>query len=208
MALILYDNPTSSNALKVRFLLCEFELEYGRRIVPFDQPRPDWYLAINPVGGIPTLDDDGFVVSESNAILRYLAARAGRDDLYSAAVQDRARVETMLDRWSLTFRPAFLRHEVVALGFVAGKGMGAGEPDLAAASKVADEIAPTLRMLNAIVDASGYALGTFTIADVAAGPVLFRTTKTGLDLTPYPNVLRWRETVTARPAFTAAEPVL
>lgn len=208
MALILYDNPTSSNALKVRFLLCELGLEYQRRIVPYDQPRPDWYVAINPLGGIPTLDDGGFVIAESNAILRYLAAREGREDLYPGTSEDRARVEAMLDRWSLTFRPVFFRHEVVALGFVAGKGMGAGEPDLEAASKVADEIAPTLRMLNAIVDASGYALGTFTIADVAAGPVLFRTTKTGLDLTPYPNVLRWRETVIARPAFTAAEPVL
>ena len=208
MALLLYDNPTSSNALKVRFLLCELGLEYERRIVPYDQPRPDWYVAINPLGGIPTLDDDEFVLSESNAILRYLAARESRDDLYPAAPTDRARVETMLDRWSLTFRPAFFRHEAAALGFVPGKGMGAGEPALEAAAKIADEIAPTLRTLDETIGVSGYALGTFTIADVAAGPVLFRTTKTGLDLTPYPNVLHWRETVIARPAFTAAEPVL
>ena len=208
MALLLYDNPTSSNALKVRFLLCELGLEYERRIVPYDQPRPDWYVAINPLGGIPTLDDDGLVVSESNAILRYLAVRESRDDLYPAAPTDRARVETMLDRWSLTFRPAFFRHEAAALGFVPGKGMGAGEPALEAAANVANEIAATLRTLDEIIGTSGYALGTFTIADVAAGPVLFRTTKTGLDLAPYPNVLRWRETVIARPAFTAAEPVL
>ena len=208
MALLLYDNPTSSNALKVRFLLCELGLEYERRIVPYDQPRPDWYVAINPVGGIPTLDDDGFVVSESNAILRYLAVRESRDGLYPAAPKDRARVETMLDRWSLTFRPAFFRHEAAALGFVPGKGMGAGEPALEAAAKIAHELAPTLRTLDEIIGASGYALGTFTIADVAAGPVLFRTTKTDLDLTPYPNVLHWRETLIARPAFTAAEPVL
>jgi len=208
VALLLYDNPTSSNALKVRFLLCELGLEYERRIVPYDQPRPDWYVASNPVGGIPTLDDDGFLVSESNAILRYLAVRESRDDLYPAAPTDRARVETMLDRWSLTFRPAFFRHEAAALGFVPGKGMGAGEPALEAAAKIAHEIAPTLRTLDEIIGASGYALGTFTIADVAAGPVLFRTTKTDLDLTPYPDVLHWRETLIARPAFTAAEPVL
>ena len=208
MALILYDNPTSSNALKVRFLLCELGLEYERRIVPYDQPRPDWYLAINPMGGIPTLDDDGLVVSESNAILRYLATREGRDDLYPPAMGDRARVDTLLDRWSLTFRPAFFRHEAAALGFVPGKGMGAGEPALEAASKIADEIAPTLRTLDEISGASGHALGTFTIADVAAAPVLFRTTKTNLDLAAYPNIRSWRDTVTARPAFAAAEPIL
>ena len=208
ISLLLYDNPTSSNALKVRFLLCELGLEYERRTVSYERPRPDWYLAVNPLGGIPTLDDDGFVLSESNAILRYLTAREGREDLYPAAAKDRARVETMLDRWSLTFRPAFFRHEAAALGFDPGKGMGAGEPDLEAASRIADEIVPTLTTLNALVDASDYALGAFTIADVAAAPVLFRTTKTGLDLAPYPNVLRWRDTVTARPAFAAADPVL
>ena len=208
MALLLYDNPTSSNALKARFLLAELGLACERRTVPYDVPRPDWYLAVNPIGGIPTLDDDGFVLSESNAILRYLANREGRGDLYPTDPSGRARVDMMLDRWSLTFRPAFFRHEKEALGFAPGKGMGGREPDPEAAARVAEEIAPTLQTLDGLVDPSGYALGAFTIADAAAGPVLFRTTKTGLDLVPYPNVLRWRETVTARQAFTAAQPVL
>ena len=91
MALLLYDNPASSNALKARFMLAEVGLDYERRTVPFDQPRPDWYLAVNPVGGIPTLEDDGLVLAESHAILRYLAAREGRDDLYPAEPRERAR---------------------------------------------------------------------------------------------------------------------
>ena len=55
---------------------------------------------------------------------------------------------------------------------------------------VANKIAPTLGALDGIVDASNYALGTSTLADVAGVPVLLRTTKSGLDLAPYPNVLR------------------
>ena len=51
-------------------------------------------------------------------------------------------------------------------------------------------------------------LGRFTIADCAIAPVVYRTTHSGLDLTPYPNLLRLRETVIARPAFIAAGPVL
>ena len=73
--MLLYDNPRSSNALKVRFLLAELGLGYERREVPLSQPRPDWYLAQNPLGGVPALSDDGLVLAESNAIMRYLAGR-------------------------------------------------------------------------------------------------------------------------------------
>ena len=207
MSVLLYDNPVSSNALKVRFMLAEIGLGYERRTVPFDLPRPSWVLAVNPVGGIPTLDDDGFIVSESNAILRYLAARERRDDLYPADLRARAAVDEFLDRWALTFRPAFFRHESPALGFVPGKGMLGGEPRLDELPAALEAITPTLRLLDEIVDPTGFALGRFTIADVAAAPSLFRTTKTGLDLASYPHLSRWRETILAKPSFAAAEPV-
>jgi len=207
MGLLLYDNPASSNALKARFMLAELGLAHERRTVPFDLPRPDWYLAVNPVGGIPALDDDGFVLSESNTILRYLAAREGRDDLYPADLRARAGVDEFLDRWALTFRPAFFRYESPALGFVPGKGMLGGEPRPEELPAVREAIRPTLELLDAIIDASGFALGRFTIADVAAAPILFRTTKTGLDLTPYSNVSRWREKLLGWPSFAEADPV-
>jgi glutathione S-transferase len=208
MALILYDNPASSNALKVRFMLAELCLAYERRTVPFDQPRPDWYLAVNPVGGIPALDDDGFTIAESHAILRYLAARENRGDLCGSTRHERGLVDEFLDRWALTFRPAFFRFEAPALGFVPGKGMRAAPPDTGALPVVAEVIAPQLRLLDGLVDSSGYAIDRFTLVDVAAAPVLYRTIHTGLDLTPYPNVERWRDTLIHRPSFAAAEPVV
>jgi glutathione S-transferase len=207
VALLLYDNPISSNALKVRLMLAELGLAYDRRTVPFELPRPDWYVAVNSVGGIPALDDDGLVVAESHAILRYLASREQRDDLYPTALRARTEVDVFLDRWALTFRPAFFRHESPALGFVPGKGMLGGAPRPEEALTAAEAIAPTLRLLDEIVGPSGFALGSFTIADVAAAPILFRTTKTDLDLDAYPNLVRWRETLLSRPALDAADPV-
>ena len=207
MSLLLYDNPSSSNALKARFMLTELGLDYERRTVPFDLPRAAWYLAVNPMGGIPTLDDEGTIVSESHAILRYLAAREARDDLYPADLAGRAAVDTFLDRWALTFRPAFFRYEVPALGYVPGKGMFGEDPHPGELPAVAEAIAPTLLLLDGLVDAAGWALGRFTIVDVAAAPVLFRTVETGLDLEPYENISRWRETVLARPSWVAADPI-
>lgn len=208
ITLVLYDNPRSSNALKARFCLAECGLAAELRTVPFDQPRPDWYLAVNPLGGIPTLDDGGFVLSESNAILRYLAVREGRNDLYPTEPRQRARVEMMLDRWSSSFRPAFFRHEAAALGFAPGKGMGGAPPDPDTAGRIATELGPTLALLDSIVGAEGTALGSFTLADIAAAPILYRTRHTGLDLSGYPNLERWRDTVVSRPSFTAADPVV
>lgn len=207
MGLVLYDHPVSSNALKVRFMLAELGLDYERRSVPFDLPRPAWYLAVNPIGGIPALDHDGVVLAESHAILRFLADREQRDDLYPREIVARSRVDEFLDRWALTFRPAFFRHESPALGFVPGKGMLGGDPRLEELPEVVSAIAPTLRLLDDVLSTSGFALGTFTLADVAAGPVLFRTTKTGLDLTAYPKIAQWRERILGRPSFARAEPV-
>ena len=96
-AMLLYDNPVSSNALKVRFLLAELGLAYDCREVPIRSRGPTGTSPQNPLGGIPTLDDDGLVMAESNAILRYLAQREGRDDLYPAG-SGRARARGRVPR--------------------------------------------------------------------------------------------------------------
>ena len=127
--LALYDHPISGNAQKVRFLLAELGLEYERRGVPIERPRPQWYADINPLMGIPTLQDGDLVLSESQAILRYLANRERRDDLYPADPAARARVDMMLDRFAFTFRPAFFQVEAQAMGFSPTGGFGAAPAD-------------------------------------------------------------------------------
>jgi glutathione S-transferase len=196
---ILFDNPRSSNALKVRFLLAELGLPYRRRDVPLERPRPRWYLGINPLGGVPAIDDDGFVLAESNTILRYLAARAGRTDLYPAEPAPRARVDEFLDRWSATFRPAFYRVESHVFGF-------GGPVDPAAARAAADAAADTLTLLDSLV-AGDTVLGTLTIADFAVAPVLYRAAALPIDLGAFPCLATLRAALTTRPSFAAAEPV-
>jgi glutathione S-transferase len=205
--MLLYDNGVSSNALKVRFLLAELGLDYDRQEVPMLRPRPAEYVAVNPLAGIPTLDDDGFVVTESNAILRYLALREGREDLYPTEPRGHARVNELLDRFALTIRPAFFKHEAAAMGFKFGIGFGGVPNDPDRAAEIAVDIAPQIALLEQILSDGPSALGDFTIADCAIAPVLFRTTKTGLDLSAYPKVKRLRDAHLARPAFVAAGPI-
>jgi glutathione S-transferase len=207
MTLALYDNPVSSNALKVRFLLAELGLEYERREVSLARPRPDDYVALNPVGGIPALVDGDFVLAESHTILRYLAQREGRDDLYPSDPHQRARVDEFLDRWQTVLRPAFFRVEAPALGWTPKGSLGSAPPDPDAAAEAEQKIQRELATFEQITGDRHPVLDRFTIADCAVAPVLFRTTKTGLSLVAYPKLTALRDTLLAHPAWPAAQPV-
>jgi glutathione S-transferase len=207
MALALYDNPTSSNALKVRFLLSELGLPYERRTVALARPRPAEYLRLNPVGGIPTLVDGDFVLAESNAILKYVAQREGREDLYPVAAHDRARVDEFLDRWSTALRPAFFSVETAALGWTPTGSLGSAPPDPEQAAEAEQKIQPQMALFEQLVGDGTVVLDRFTIADVAVAPILFRTTKTGQSLVDYPRLTALRDAVLSHPAWEAADPV-
>jgi glutathione S-transferase len=209
MSLVLWDHPESSNGLKVRFLLAELELDYSIEHVPMTRPRPQRYRDLNPVGGIPTLVDDGFVLAESQAILRYLATRERRDDLYPADPRERARVDEFLDRFATGLRSALFRHEALALGWTLERGFDKADADPDAAAAIVAELDQPLALLEQVVGGpDAVALGRFTIADCALAPVLFRTTITGLPLDGYPKLAGLRDTLLARPAWKRAGAVL
>jgi glutathione S-transferase len=130
MALVLHANPRSSNAQKVRFLLAELGLDYELREVPFGDERPDWHVAVNPLGGIPALVDGDLELAESHAILRYLAAREARDDLYPAELRARARVDWILDAVATSLREVTRPFDAAAYGWRRRQGIGAASPYL------------------------------------------------------------------------------
>ena len=209
MGIVLYDNPASSNAMKVRFLLAELGLAYERRHVPLGRPRPDWYLARYPFGTIPFLEDGDLELGESNAILRYFANREGRTDLYPAEPAARAAVDWALDAWSTQFRGGLFPAE--RIGLMHGDWeQGASRPEDADQAELAVAI-ETARdrfdVMERFVAGNGTVVGSFTIADMAFAPVLWRWYRMPLAFDPWPKVALLRETVTARPAFAEMGPV-
>jgi glutathione S-transferase len=207
--LVLYDHPVSSNALRARFLLAELGLEYERRHVAFAEPRPADYLALNPFGRIPTLVDGDLVLAESNAILRYLASREGRSDLYPGEPRERARVDWAMDAWSTIVRPPLFALEAVTI-FRHGREDGGesaegADPETVAATL--PRIAGVLSAYERFIADNGTVLGTFTVADCSVGPVLWRTLRLPIDFSPYPKLARLREAIAANPSFQAAGPV-
>ena len=199
--MILHDHPRSSNAQKVRFLLGVLGVEYERRTVPFEEPRPEWHYAVNPLGGIPVLIDGDVVLAESNAILRYLAAREGRDDLLPGAARERARVDWLLDAVATTLRPAAREVDAPAYGFRRHRGIGAEAPQPDAVAAAIAGIEPQLRAVSRLLDDGGYAcLGRLTLADCSAMPSLWRLHHAGA-LGGHARLEDWVEIVGAHPAW-------
>lgn len=208
--LVLYDHPVSSNALKARFMLSVLELPYEREHVPFAWPRPDEYTKLNPFGRIPTLVDGDLVLAESNAILRYLADREGREDLYPRAPRERAKVERALDGWATLVRPALFAGESLGLMQTGEWDAGGGRwQDATDQDALAEAVAKAQRMLanwEQIIADNGTVTGVFTIADVCAGPVLWRWMRLPLDLSELPRTAALQKAVAENPAFLAAGP--
>ena len=205
MALVLYDNPLSSNALKARFLLAELGLEYERVHVPFDEPRPEWLTRHHPFGRIPLLEDGDVRVGESNTILRYLAAREGRRDLYPDDPAERARVDWAMDTWSTQVRPALYRGESALSPVWYPDDVGEPDPDAVAAAL--EGIRAPLDAFERLVADDGTVTGAFSIADCCVTPVLWRWRVLPFDGDAWPRLARIRDAAAARPAFAAAGPV-
>jgi glutathione S-transferase len=199
----LHDHPRSSNAQKVRFLLGVLGLEAERRTVPFEAPRPAWHLALNPLGGIPVLIDGDLVLAESNAILRYLAARERRDDLLPGDPRERAPVDWLLDAVATTLRPATREVDAPAYGFRPQRGIGAEPPDPAAVPAAIAAVESRLEAFSAQLGEGGYAcLGRLTLADCAAMPSLWRLHHAGA-LGGHERLQVWAETVSSHPGWAA-----
>ena len=203
MPYVLHDNARSSNAQKVRFLLAELGETAELREVPFAQPRPDWHVAVNPTGGIPALVHGDFVLAESNTVLRYIATRSGDTQIYPSDLPDRATVNWLLDAITTFLRPALLAVEEAAFGLRAGRGLGVEPVAEDGGRDALARVLPRLQVFQGLLDdASPWACcGRFTIADVAATPVLHRLRSSGLDLTEIPRLAVWGEACCGRPAW-------
>ena len=209
MSLTLHTHRFSSNGQKAQLMLDTVGLDYAVREVPFEAERADWHVAVNPMGGIPALVDGDFHLAESNTILRYLADREGREDLYPRDPKERATIDWILDLWALVVRPALFSYESAQYGIVIGVGMfGKDAAPEAEVQEKFDRAVPKLNQAMQILDLVGpwACLGHRTIADIAATPVLHRIVHAPVDLSQVPRMQTWAEACLATPEWQALIP--
>ena len=104
----LYHHPLSSNARRARMAAIQLDVDVELVLVDLskgEQRRPE-FLRLNPNGRVPVLDDDGFILTESHAIMQYLAVRTPGQSLYPTAPQARADVNRWMFWSAQLFQPA------------------------------------------------------------------------------------------------------
>lgn len=190
------------NSIKVLIALEELGLPYrlhGVNVRQGEQKAPE-FLALNANAKVPVLIDpavaDGrLVLTESAAILVYLAETSGR--LMPPDGEGRARVFEQLFFHASGLGPAFGQ-----AGFFQRQ---AAEPQPLAIARFSAEANRTLGVLDGVLAERGYVAGdAFTVADIAHFGWLWRREFAGVSVENTPHVARWYDAMAARPAVQRA----
>ena len=187
---------TSGNTQKVLWCCDELGLAYEREDVGrgFGRNHEPEYLALNPNGRVPTIVDDGFVLWESNVIVRYLCARHGVGTLCPPELQRRIDMERWMDWQQTTLRPRF--HAL-------SDALNAAAPPADAALKTLKEsMDDAWQILDAKLARHPFIAGDhLTMADIPFCYIVNRWYRLPIERREFTNVKAWFGRLCERPAF-------
>jgi glutathione S-transferase len=190
-----------SRAFRILWMAKELGLDYQHVKVDFasGETRQPGFLALNPNGHVPVIDDDGFVLWESMAINLYLGKKYGAGGLYPPRLEDEARAW----QWSLWGMTEVERPVLTAM---MNRAVYPEEKrDLAAADAAESALAQPLKVLDGALGRGAYLLGDgFTVADLNVASILAWARPAQIDMSAFPKVAEWLKNCAERPAARAA----
>ena len=187
----------SVNVKKALWVAEELGLKYERidAGMQFGVVNTPEYRKMNPNSVVPTIDDDGFVLWESHAIVRYLAAKHGAGTLWPADLKQRADSDRWMD-WAYTFQ-ASLR--AVFWGLIRTP---ADKRDLKAIEEGKKRCAELLAIPDQALAHRPYVVGnSLTIGDIPLGCHVQLWMRLPIERPSHPNLERWFERLCTRAPF-------
>src|SRR5690349_20371473 len=195
----IWGRNTSSNVQKAMWAVGELKLEHERIDVggAFGKNNEPAYLAMNPNGLVPTLEEeDGFLLWESNSIVRYLAGKYDKSGaLEPKDARQRAIASQWMD-WQLS----------VAGPAITGAFWGLirtppEKRDHAAIKASQEKISEAMKILDAQLGKTEFVAGAFSYGDIPVGVICYRYRQLVPGRPSTPNLDRWYDAISKRKAF-------
>ncbi len=197
----IYGRANSINVRKVLWMAEELGLAYDREDWGrgYRPTTDEAYKRINPFEVVPAIDDDGYTLRESNTIVRYLAVRHKRSDLYPTDLHERFRCEAWMD-WASQDLYVDVRPIMMARVFNVAEFQ---DPDIQ--KKAQNGWTRIMEMLEAyLADGTPYLMGeNFTIADIPAGLVVNRWYSIDFPKPKLPYTQAYYDRLAERPPYQA-----
>lgn len=192
----LWGRMNSINVQKVLWCCAELGLEVERTDAGGAFGRPDGYEAMNPTGLVPTIRDADFVLWESNAIVRYLAAKHATGSLHPGDMRAQAAAGQWMD-WQINALALPMRTLFQGLIRTAP-----GERDIDAIEAARRELAGQWRILDGRLAGTEYVAGDrFTMGDIPVGVYAQRWSALPIERQRLPHLEAWADRLRARPGF-------
>ncbi len=197
----LYTGMISPNGKRVRICAAELGVALDLKLLDFSkgEQRSPGYLALNPMGKVPTLTDGDLALWESGAIMVYLARTHGG----AAIAPEEPRAQAEMLRW-MFFGACHLDPYLTTLvmeRFI--KARQGAQADEALTASAEHGLARFLPVVEQQLTPREHLTGSFSLADIALGCALELALLLKVDLGSYPHVRAWLERLQARPSWRA-----
>ncbi len=201
MSLRIYAFPLSPRSFKVLWAANHLEIPFELKLVDFTRngQNDPAFLALNPNGRAPVIDDGGYVLWESNAIVEYLASLKPDSGLLSQDVRARLSVTKWLYWESAHWDPAcaiFAFERVVKLLF------GRGEPVQSEIDRGTQMFERIGKVLDGALGQHRYVAGErLTVADLSLGASLCIADQARFPIESFRHIQRWKTDLAVLPSW-------
>jgi glutathione S-transferase len=197
--LTVHGRATSSNVQTVMWLIAELNLAHKRLDVggAFGGNRDPEFLSMNPMGRVPVLQDGDLVLFESQAIMRYLAAKYAEGAMWPSDPAERA----IADQW-MEWAKVNIAPSVIYKVFWQMVRTSKADRDHAKIEEGASELKTLMAIADAQIAKQGWLAGSnMTLADIAFGTQLYRYYEVDFERADLPNLRAYYDKLTTRPAY-------
>ncbi len=189
----LYDFELSGSCYKIRLLMNILDVPYKKVTVDFvnKEHRSEKYLKLNPFGSIPIFEEDGLLLRDSAGMLVYLARKYDRKNEW---YPDDPASMALVQQWMATGGSDIMNSAAARLVKILNYPL-----DL---ESLQTKAKATFKIMDAhLADRRVLAVDHPTIADIACFPYTAMAGEGGIDLAPYPAILRWIDRMKRVPGF-------